>query len=643
MTSAGRYYRTISHLTGRQLWHFTAKRLLGPLTSSDRVRRSRVTPSLRPADPRQLLPETRRRERLEMLRTRRFSFLNRPFDVNGTLPWEEASLPLLWKMNLHYFDYADLAFTAPEETPLADRVVAMARDWAATERRGQGAGWLPYSVSLRVVNWLKFLVRNPGAAARPETAFMLDSAWEQSDFLARNLEFEFGANHLLKNAKALVFAGALLDAPEADGWQAKGEEILGREIERQILPDGGHYERSPMYHLQVLEDLLDLQALSRATGRALSISAMLEQRIAAMARFARAILHPDGEIPLFNDSALAVTRPTQELLALAEARSPKDTAAPPLQPATATPETTSNANAVESPRLALFADTGYAVIGEPASDSRLIFDCGALGPDSNPAHGHCDVLSYELSLYGQRVVTDTGVSTYERGPDRDYERSTAAHNTIRIDGEDQAEVWASFRVGRRPRVGGIEAEEVNGYRIARGAHFGYQRRGVVHARAIVLTPARAWVVIDVLTGRGTHSVESFIHFHPGVRLEPIAAVGSPPEPRSGAIWTLAPQWTLHFGGHRIRLATLNADQSSLEQTSYSPEFGIRQTRPLLRLTGQATRRPFLVSNLYAYAFVPEGAPVPGIALAGEMIAIDEQGVGISIHGLNSSREGHPGF
>ena len=416
MSQAGLYYRTIRHLTPNQIWRLATKRLRPPLTSSGNGKR-RPAPSLKPADRRHLLPEARRQEHLAMLGANRFTFLNQTVDCSAGLPWEKESLPQLWKLHLHYFDYADASFSEPGELALLERLMAVARDWVARNKLGQGTGWMPYAVSLRAVNWLKFLVRNPDHAAQPETAFMLESLWVQTDFLARNLEFEFGANHLLKNAKTLVFAGALLDAPEADGWQAKGEEILGREIRRQILTDGGHYERSPMYHLQVLEDLLDLQALGRATACALSISELLEERIASMACFTRSILHPDGEIPLFNDSALGSARPARELLTLAEAWPSRET----VSAARATVGAS-----LDSPDLTLLADTGYAVIRDRPSNSCLIFDCGPLGPDSNPAHGHCDVLSYELSLFGHRVETDTGVSTYERGPERDYERSTAA-------------------------------------------------------------------------------------------------------------------------------------------------------------------------------------------------------------------------
>ena len=104
-----------------------------------------------------------------------------------------------------------------------------------------------------------------------------------------------------------MFAGALLDAPESSRWWEKGEKLLQRELTEQILPDGGHIERSPMYHAQVLEDLLDLQVLVEACGRtSKNCAELLSQHVTRMADFLRSVLHPDGEIPLFNDSALGV-------------------------------------------------------------------------------------------------------------------------------------------------------------------------------------------------------------------------------------------------------------------------------------------------------------------------------------------------
>src|SRR5690606_31821478 len=103
-----------------------------------------------------------------------------------------------------------------------------------------------------------------------------------------------------------------------------------------------------------------------------------------------------------------------------------------------------------------------------------VFDAGPLGPDYLPAHGHADTLTFELSLNGQRVVVDSGVSTYETGPQRDRERSTAAHNTVTIDGENSSEVWASFRVGRRASVFDVRTAEGEDDIVVSATHDGYR-------------------------------------------------------------------------------------------------------------------------------------------------------------------------
>src|SRR6185503_19989802 len=164
--------------------------------------------------------------------------------------------------------------------------------------------------------------------------------------------------------------------------------------------------------------------------------AEVSQCVKNMSRYLTRIIHPDGEIPLFNDSQLDVTRATAQILSDA-----------------GTLVTDGSQSRTE---VNVMSDTGYAIIRDSTTQSFLIFDCGPLGPDYQPGHGHSDVLSYELTLHGRRVIVDTGVSSYERGPERYYERSTAAHNTIRVDGSEQAEIWGGFRVGRRPTVSPID-------------------------------------------------------------------------------------------------------------------------------------------------------------------------------------------
>jgi uncharacterized heparinase superfamily protein len=332
----------------------------------------------------------------------------------------------------------------------------------------------------------------------------------------------------------------------------------------------------------VLSDLLEIQLLCAATGKRLACSELLSRKVHSMAQFLRGILHPDGEIPLFNDSALGGARAPAELLAWAE--SPAHSGAPSDGPVT------------------VFPETGYAVMRDPATRSALIFDCGPLGPDYQPGHGHCDALSYELSLHGQRVVVDTGTSTYEAGPERSYERSTAAHNTVRLDDAEQAEMWASFRVGRRPRTGQIRDGAYGDCPFVSGEHDAYRRLGVVHARTILWHAPNTWIVVDHFRGSGEHRIESFLHFHPRVRVEPLAG-------RMESVAGLPLRcWTLELAHQPYVLAALGSGQLELRESWYAERFGDRQTSTALHWT----RKGEIPAGMI-HLFTPVGAPLPRLS------------------------------
>ena len=94
-------------------------------------------------------------------------------------------------------------------------------------------------------------------------------------------------------------------------------------------------------------------------------------------------------------------------------------------------------------------DSGYVRLA--AGPAVALLDVAPLGPDYLPGHAHADTLSFELSLFGQRVIVNGGTSRYGSGPERLAERGTAAHSTVQIDGADSSEVWGGFRVARRAR------------------------------------------------------------------------------------------------------------------------------------------------------------------------------------------------
>jgi uncharacterized heparinase superfamily protein len=575
--SPGVWWRTVREFRIPQVLHLLQRRFLAF------PRRMRVVPGrkeLRPLPGAIRFADWRPEAARAMLETRSFTFLNKASPTAPTIPWNSEELSLHWLFNLNYCDFLNLDLTQPSDSPLLRQALGIALDWIRQNPRGSETGWMPYPLSVRIVNWLKFLVRNNARlrelGEQEAIQEMLRSLADQAATLRRRLEFDLLANHFLKNIKALIFCGALIDSVASDDWWQSGERFLTRQLGEQILSDGGHFERSPMYHAQVLEDLIDIRAVTVSAGRPLLCAELLTRKIAGMADFLGAVLHPDGSVPPFNDSTLSGARPAAELITMASGDH---------GPAV-----------VEAPAVArVFPSTGYAVLRDPATDSALVFDCGAVGPDFNPGHAHADVLSYELSLHGQRVIVDTGVSTYEPGDERLYERSTAAHNTVRIDGEDQAELWASFRVGRRPRVGAPTAGEVQGFRFVRGRHFAYKHRGASHYRVIVRTPEGAWVVVDWLQGSGTHRAESFVHFHPSIRILFSEASATPES------------LTVAVDYRNYRLVTLGAGKLEPITTWYAPEFGVRHQRVSIRWSWHGTF-PVLLS----YALVPEGAPVPRI-------------------------------
>ena len=591
--SVGRYWRTLKHLRASQICYLARHRLFGR-NSLDRWSKSDPLLSVRDIVP--PLTEWQPALARRILQLDGIRFVE-PGDQSSALtPWWTQETLRRQFFHANYCDFLNVDLRAPEDTELLAKATRIALSWRDQNPTGREKAWQQFSLSIRIVNWLKYLVRNARRAEeigdRTEILQMLSSLRIQVLSLESRLEKELLANHLLKNAKALVFAGALLDTPESDRWRNVGQKILREQIAEQILPDGGHVERSPMYHAWILDDMLDIKYLfssypPEVPACASAVSGCVEQ----MSRYLMQIVHPDGEIPLLNDAQLDVTRPTQQILLEGGA------------PAASRHESGAGVQTLQ--------DTGYAIIRDQKSRSFLIFDCGPLGPDYQPGHGHSDVLTYELSLNGQRVIVDTGVSSYEPGVERHYERSTAAHNTIRVDGLEQAEIWGSFRVGHRPAVSRIHYGEVEGGEGVRGAHFGYMRVGVVHSRTIIRLSDNSWFFVDSLRGKGSHTVESFIHLHPGVRVSPHSEV------QSNSAQMMVPRYILQFGAMRYVLMTSGGGVITEARAWYSPGFAIRLPQTVIQWTREGELPMTMV-----YAVVPEGASQITIGQLADQRAIE---------------------
>jgi uncharacterized heparinase superfamily protein len=221
----------------------------------------------------------------------------------------------------------------------------------------------------------------------------------------------------------------------------------------------------------------------------------------------------------------------------------------------------------------------------------LVMDSGLVGPDYQPGHAHCDTLSFELSLDGARFLTDTGVYHYRESAERRYSRSTAAHNSIEIDGAEQSEVWKSFRVGRRAGIRYLGQEAHDGVFILRGAHDGYTRlqAGLLHERVMLLS--RDWLlIVDWLQGAGHHQWRSFLHFHPEVSLQADAGAGD---------------FLARRGETDARIRYHGEGTTRLFDSEYYPAFGEKLARQSLAFEGNGGLPRMLATEIVFGAAAPE--------------------------------------
>jgi uncharacterized heparinase superfamily protein len=416
---------------------------------------------------------------LTQLASGKITLLGVTRDLGGPAGWGHADVPQLWRYHLHYWDWA--WGLAAEADRGAARVV-FARLWQSWQEScgfGRGDAWLPYPTALRAWSWCG-LYRDLVAGSDLEPSFLREIG-AHAGFLRRHLEIDVGGNHLIKDLKALAGLGVFL---RDERMLSQAMRRLTAQLEVQVLPDGGHYERAPAYHCQVLGDLIDLADLLGAAGR--TLPPQLTQTIARMRRWLSAVLAPDGTVPLLNDG----------------------------YPVPAAIVSALRADPAPAASLVHLPDTGLtrAAIG----GWHLIADVGAPCPDELPAHAHADTLGCLLYADGTPLLVDTGTSTYAAGPVRDYERSTAAHNTVAVDDADSTEVWGAFRAGRRARVRGVAARENGDGVTIEAAHDGYRRLPgrPVHRRRWQLTDS-GLQVDDEVTGRGRHWVAIRWHLAPG--------------------------------------------------------------------------------------------------------------------------------
>lgn len=415
-----------------------------------------------------------------------FIFLNKRKEIDFKIDSEQIHFDELWTYNLHYFD----GILAKNNN--FDRDNALIHSWIKSNTNQKTIGWDPYPISLRVVNWIKWMIQNNN-----EDSTISRSLFIQGLKLEKTIEYDLSANHLLANAKALIFLGLYFSGNQANKWLKMGQSIYMKEINEQVLNDGGHYERSPMYHAIILEDLLDIiNASNYWVGKLKkSFLEVISSKAISMIEWLSLMVHPDGEVSYFNDSVRLGSSSSEEI---------KNYAA------------RLDLSSKNKSGINYLEDSGYISVIE--KDIKLIMDIGEIGPTHQPGHAHAESLSFELSLFNQRFLVNSGISSYQESERRSFERSTAAHNTIEIDGLNSSEVWKSFRVGRRAESKIISISDTSDLTIE-VQHNGYSglKNTIIHQREWRLNN-QTLQIKDTLEGKFREAI-SRLYLHPSIEFD----------------------------------------------------------------------------------------------------------------------------
>jgi uncharacterized heparinase superfamily protein len=358
-----------------------------------------------------------------------------------------------------------------------------------------------------VGDWIAGGAADP-IAMRPDVAGGRIAAWlGHYDFFAASADDEFRQRMMWRLVADARVLSAALPAEEQDGraitaikgliaaaiavpehapYVGRSLRFLPQEIGRQVLPDGGHLERSPAAHLAVLKDLIEIRALLHVAGA--DAPAALGAAIDRLSLALRTLRHADGGLALFNG-----TRDEQAtLIELVLTQAGRAGRAP-----------------------AALADCGFHRL--QAGRTVLIVDAGAPPASGLDRLAHAGTLSFELSIGRERLVVNCGAAPIGAGAWTDAARATAAHSTLIIADTSSSEIKPAG-LGRRPEKVAVERQEANGAHWLEASHDGWKKPfGAIHRRRLYLAESGEDIRgEDVIEAHTPQPFTIRFHLHPGV-------------------------------------------------------------------------------------------------------------------------------
>jgi hypothetical protein len=467
--------------------------------------------------------------------------------IDPVTPAGKYDLKVVWEINrTAHFVTLGQSYRLTEDHRYAEEFVKQASSWIDANPAGMGVAWAAsLDVALRAIAWLwaLHLCADSRAVAEAFVARLVKSLIEHGRHIEKYLSLYFSPNtHLTGEALGLFYLGvALPELRRAESWRRTGLQILLEQLPKHVRKDGVYFEQATYYHRYTADFYIHLLALINANGIAIKREdeQMLRQMLEGLFDHLMWIRRPDGSWPLVGDDdggrlikfAPRAANDFSDTLAAGAAifkrgdwkRAAGEAPAEMLWMFGAEGVDCYDCLKEETPRenTHAFETSGYFVMrdGWERDSSFALIDCGRHGSEIGLGHAHSDALAIELALRGTTWLIDPGTFVY--GADvktRDWFRSTIAHNTARVDGQDQSLTCAPFAWQTTASCNLIEFEDCGDYVVLLGTHDGYRRLGdpVMHTRSVMmLRKQTAFIISDRFDANKRHDYAVRYHFTSG--------------------------------------------------------------------------------------------------------------------------------
>ncbi len=498
---------------------------------------------------------------VENILNNKFIFLNNQvyFKKEKDICWDSVNHSDLFNFNLNYFDYLNALkndYKINKNIIVLEKGLDLIDNWISKSITYNRIMWAPYTTSLRLVNWLDFIMFVKSIDDFKDENFteIKSSIYKQYIYLSKNLETDIRGNHLFENLKTLILCDLVFDRKKSF---KKHVSLLIKQLDEQILDDGCHFEKSISYHIIVFEGLLSIVEWFKVFEVPDNKSVIkIKEKLGKMYSFYNYIGANEKRYPLLNDSNYTMTNHIKNI----------------------------NERYVKlelsKSKYNMSNDSGYIVFNK--NDIRMTIDVGTLGPNYLLGHSHNDIFNYTLSINGTSIATDTGVFEYEIGDWRDYSRSVKAHNTVQVNQLEQSDIWKSFRVGRRPKKVQIIKKEINPFLDIEASYNSIYsgKNSYVHIRRFKDLNQNI-IIMDRIINKESKESNSYVHLDPDINLKVINNRLLSMHKNEKIV-----TYIHIFGSTFVNVVNGNDDPI---QGWYFPEFGVKKPRNTIVITSKTEK------------------------------------------------------